>query len=157
MIQAQVAGITAEAGRALRAFHSIVGQESTMAVDQFIKQATGKTLFQMRQEARLGAQLETPQQVSRFMQDSEKRGFASSLLEYWINGLISGPATHTTYMIGNMLLAFEKSGPETLIAAGIGAARRAMGREGATVRAGEAGAQPGDPASGRRQLQRLRA
>ena len=141
MIQAQVAGITAEAGRALRAFRSMAGEEQPQAVDQFIKSATGKTLFQLREEAKLGSALETPEQVSKFMQDAQKRTFGRMVLEYWINGLISGPATHTTYAIGNTLLALQKAGPETAVAAGIGALRSALGREGETVRLGEVGAQ----------------
>lgn len=141
MIQAQVAGITAEAGRALRAFRSIVGEETAQATDQFIKGATGKTLYQLRMEAKLGAQLDTPGKVSKYLQDAQKRTFGKMVLEYWINGLISGPATHTTYMVGNAILAAEKAGPETAAAALIGNLRKAMGREGETVRLGEVGAQ----------------
>jgi hypothetical protein len=141
MIQAQVAGITAEAGRALRAFRNISGQEEAMGVDQFIRSATGKTLFQLREEAKLGSTLDTPQQVSKFMNDAQKRTFGRMVLEYWINGLISGPATHTTYMVGNTILALEKAGPETALAAGIGRLRAAMGRQGETVRLGEVAAQ----------------
>lgn len=140
MIQAQVAGITAEAGRALRAFRSIAGQEETQAVDQFIKSATGKTLFQLRQEAQLGATLESPQQVSKFMQDAQKRTFGRMLVEYWINGLLSGPATHATNTIGNLILTVQHAIPETAAAALIGRVRRAMGREGEYVRFGEVGA-----------------
>lgn len=141
MIQGQVAGITAEAGRALRAFRNIAGQEEAANIGQFLKQATGRTLFQLRTEAKLGAKLGTPQQVSKFVNDAKKRNFGNMLLEYWINALISGPTTHVTYMIGNSILAAEKMGPETTLAAGIGALRRTMGREGERVRIGEIGAQ----------------
>lgn len=141
MIQGQVAGITAEAGRALRAFRDISGQGLAQGVDQFLKTATGKTLFQLKEEAKLGAQLDDPAKVSKFIRDGQKRSFGQMVLEYWINGLISGPATHTTYMIGNTILTAIKAGPETAAAAAIGAARRAMGREGETVRLGEVGAQ----------------
>lgn len=141
MIQAHVAGITAEAGRALRAFRSLAGQEQAENIDQFIRNATGKTLFQLKMEAKLGAQLDTPQKVSKFLNDAQKRSFGGMVLEYWINGLISGIATHVTYMQGNLILAIEKAGPETLAAAAIGRARQAMGREGERVYAGEALAQ----------------
>ena len=139
MIQATVAQATAEAGRALRAFRNIAGEGNAEAAqaDLFVRQATGKTLYQLRQEAKLGAALDTPQKISKFMQDAEKKTFGRMILEYWINGLISGPATHATYMIGNEVLALEKAGPETAAAAAIGALRRAMGREGETVRLGE--------------------
>jgi hypothetical protein len=140
LIQAQVAGITAEAGRALRAFRDISGGaegEKAKAVDQFIKEATGKTLFQLRAEAKLGAELETPQQVSKFMHDAGKHSFGRIVLEYWINGLISGPATHMTYMAGNTISAIMKV-PESLAASAVGSAAEAMGRTGARVRPGEA-------------------
>lgn len=143
MIQAQVAGITAEAGRALRAFRTLAGQEDVQGVDQFIRAATGKTLFQLKEEAKLGSALKTPEQVSKFTADAlaGKRTFGRMILEYWINGLISGPATHTTYMVGNTILSLEKVGPETALAALIGRMRTAMGRQGETVRMGEVGAQ----------------
>lgn len=141
MIQATLAGATAETGRALRAFRSIAGQEQTTAVDQFIKGATGKTLFQLRMEAKMGAQLDTPGKVSKYLHDAQKRTFGKMILEYWINGLISGPATHTTYMMGNAILAAEKAGLETPVASLIGTLRARMGREGAHIRMGEVGAQ----------------
>lgn len=137
MIQAQVAGITAEAGRALRAFRSLAGEEGAMATDQFIKQATGKTLFQLRQEAQLGMTLETPEQVSKFMHDASRHSFGRMIQETWINAILSGPATHSTNIIGNTILSLQHFGPETAIAAAVGRARRAMGREGTTVRLGE--------------------
>lgn len=141
MIQGQVSGLTAEAGRALRAFRSLAGQEQAQGLDQFLRTATGKTLFQLKEEAKLGAQLDTPAKVSKFVRDGQKRTFGRMVLEYWINGLISGPATHTTYMVGNLILSLEKAGPETAAAALIGRLRNAMGREGETVRMGEVGAQ----------------
>jgi len=140
MIQAQVSGITAEAGRALRAFRSLAGQEAAKGVDQFIREATGKTLFQLRQEAQLGLSLETPQQVSKFMMDAQNRSFGRMVFEFWINSILSGPSTHATNIIGNAILAAQHFGPETAIAALLGRVRSGMGREGQTVRFGEIGA-----------------
>lgn len=140
MIQAQVAGITAEAGRALRAFRSLAGQEQAKGVDQFIREATGKTLFQLRQEAQLGLSLDTPQQVSKFMMDAQKPSFGRMIFEFWINSILSGPATHATNLIGNTILAAQHFGPETAIAAVLGRAQAALGREGTRVRLGEVAA-----------------
>ena len=139
MIQAQVSGITAEAGRALRAFRDI-SMGGMADVNEFVKGATGKTLFQLRMEARMGAGLDTPAKVSKFLQDAQKRSFGRMILEYWINGLISGPTTHTTYAVGNLILSLEKAGPETAAAAMIGSARNMLGREGERVRFGEVAA-----------------
>ena len=137
MVQKTVAGATAEAGRALRAFRNI---REDAEIDQMLREATGKTLFQMRREAKMAAALDTAQKINKFGQDSQTNTFARMLLEYWINGLISGPATHTTYTIGNNILMLEKLGPETAVAAGVGAIRKALGRPGETVRMGEVAA-----------------
>lgn len=139
MIQAQVAGITAEAGRALRAFRSMVGMEQAKEIGQFIQEATGKTLYQLRAEAKLGAELQTPQQVSKMMADAQKNSFGRMVLEYWINGLISGPATHMTYAVGNTISSLLRI-PEQFAAAGVARAAQTLGREGVGVRPGEAGA-----------------
>lgn len=143
MIQAQVAGITAEAGRALRAFRNIsgsMGEAQAIAADQFIKQATGKTLYQLREEAKLGSTYDTPEKVSKMMADARKPNFSDKVLEYWINGLISGFWSHVTNSIGNLVLAATKIGPEPAVAAILGAAKHAAGRQGEYVRPGEVGA-----------------
>lgn len=141
LLQATVAQATAEAGRALRAFRNITGMTGeAKAADQIVREATGKTLFQLRQEARLGASLDTPEAVSKFMNDARKRNFGHMLLEYWINGLLSGPATHVTNITGNLLLTVQHVLPETAVAAAIGSARKALGRQGETIRVGEIGA-----------------
>lgn len=141
MIQGHVAGVTAEAGRALRAFRELEGSQETKVLGEFLETATGKTLFQLRAEANAGRSLETPQQISKFMQDSQKPKFSDMLLEYWVNGLISGPATHTTYSVGNALMAMWKAVPETGVASLIGVARKALGDETPRVMPGEVGAQ----------------
>lgn len=140
LIQAQIAGITAEAGRALRAFRDISMTGEAAAADQIVRQATGRTLFQLRREAQLGLALETPQQVSAWMRATQDHSFGRMLLEFWINSLLSGPSTHVTNMLGNTILAMWKAIPETAAAAAIGKVRRALGRDGETVQFGEIGA-----------------
>jgi hypothetical protein len=137
MIQATVSQATAEAGRALRAHRDISRTETNQNLEQFIRSATGKTLFQLRQEAKLGAVLDTPQQVSKFMQDMTKRSAGRMLFEYYVNDLISGPATHLTYLISNQIFSLQKTLLATPVAASIGAIRRAQGFEGETTRFGE--------------------
>lgn len=145
MIQEQVSGITAEAGRALRAFRALEGQEQAQAVGDFLKNATGRTLFQLRQEAALGAQLETPGQVSRFVHDAEATPWErtkAGIIGYFVNNLISGPITHGAYSVGNTVMALWKAVPETLMQATSGAVREAFTGEATDrVRYGEAGAQ----------------
>jgi uncharacterized protein YdbL (DUF1318 family) len=141
MIQSTLSAVTAEAGRALRAFREIGGMKEAQAISDFVRDATGKTLFQLRQEAQFAMNLDTPSQVSKFMHDSAKPTFGDMILEYWINGLISGPATHTTYSVGNALLAMWKAGPETVGAATSSAVFRLLGEEGPRVFFGEVPAQ----------------
>ena len=143
MVQATVAGITAEAGRALRAFRRMEGQEGAEAIDQIIQGATGRTLYQLKKEAKLVSGLDTPEKVSKFMHAATKPGYGDMVLEYWINGLISGPATHVTYTIGNTAFAAWRAGPETAVSAMIGRMRAAAGREGERVQGREVGAQFG--------------
>ncbi len=137
MIQEQVSGITAEAGRALRAFRELEGGKEAHALGDFLKQATGKDLFQLQEEARLGSQLETAQQISKFINDSKKPKFTDMILEYWINALLSGPMTHVKNMVGNMAVAVHST-IETAGAAGVGKIRETLGHEGDKVELGEA-------------------
>jgi hypothetical protein len=69
--------------------------------------------------------------------DAQKRSFGRMILEYWINSILSGPATHATNIIGNSILAVQHFGPESAIAAIVGKAQSALGREGTRVRLGE--------------------
>lgn len=140
MIQGQVAGITAEWGRAGRAFRALRETTEIKNADLFAREATGKTLFQLKQEAQLGMQFETPQQVSKFMYDAQRHSFGRMMLEYWINSILSGFRTQMTNIVGNTILAVQHFGPETALAAAVGSAQRARGREGSTVRLGEIGA-----------------
>jgi hypothetical protein len=142
-VQAKYAQATAESGRALRALRKSkeLWTPNIQSADEFVRRATGKTLFQMEEEARLGSSLDTPEQAAKFVADAGRYSFGRMLLEYWINGLISGPATHVTYGIGNTILSGERALLETPAAAALGAIRRATGREGAVIPFGEVAAQ----------------
>jgi hypothetical protein len=141
MIQSAVSGGTASWGRTGTAFRDITeGWDQVKNVNALLMAKTGRTLFQIKQIAKLGAQYDRTSQISQFVRDSGKPKFGRMITEYWINGLISGIQTHMTYSIGNTILAMEKLGPETMAAAGIGALRKAMGRPGETVRLGEVAA-----------------
>lgn len=143
MIQGKAAAVTAEWGRAGRAFRMLVeGSQDAQDLGAFLKDQTGRTLFQLRQEAQLGLKLNTPQQVSKFVSDSSKKTFKSMVLEYYINALISGPFTHMRYSVGNALNAVWTPLVEIPTAAAIGAVRAATGAARADrVYLGEAGAQ----------------
>jgi hypothetical protein len=90
--------------------------------------------------AKMGAQYEDAGRVSKFVRDSTKNSFGRMLMEYWINGLISGIQTHMTYTVGNGILWAVKNAVETPLAAGIGEVRSRMGRTGEVIPFAETGA-----------------
>ena len=128
MIQEQVSGITAEAGRALRAFRAIGGEGADVDfVNNFLRDATGRTLFQLRQEARKGAALETAQQVSKFVQDVDKPGLFDWVQSVFINALLSGPFTHAGYTAAGEMFGLFRAVGETGASAFVGTLRQALG------------------------------
>jgi hypothetical protein len=133
MMQGTVLGHDRDRPRARDGFRNLQGWEAAQNLDLFLRENTGRTLYQLQQTANLGAMLRTPAQIAKFLRDAKSRSFGRMILEYWINGLISGPTTHITYMIGNAVLA-SMGAPERLIAAGVG---RVLGHTGERVRAGE--------------------
>jgi hypothetical protein len=135
VVQRTVAGVTAEAGRALRAFREMPGAEGAKAIGDLVRAATGRTLYQIKEEAKLVSAIDTTAQVSGHI--ARSRSFGAMILETWINNLISGLSTHVTYTIGNKLLSLNGAIAETPTAALIGAMR---GRTGERVLFGEAGA-----------------
>ena len=142
VIQAALSGVTAEWGRAGNAFHSLLaGWGKAQDLNQLLKDNLGRDLYQLKIIAKMGAMLDTPGKISKYLRDAKNRSFGGMLLEYWINGLISGLATHATYTVGNTILNIEKAGPETAMAALIGSIRAQAGRQGTRVRMGEVGAQ----------------
>lgn len=141
-IQETVSGITAEWGRAGRAFRMLADQAAqAQELSQFLQANTGRDLFQIKREMKLGAALQDPAQVAKFINDSQKPGFSDMLLEYFINNLISGPITHKSILVGEIALAFMKAVPETAVSAAIGTARAALGDTGPRVYWGEIPAQ----------------
>jgi len=119
MIQEQVSGITAEAGRALRAFRDLEGAKEAKALGDFLKDTTGKTLHQLREEAQLGLSLDTPQKLSKFIHESRKATKMDMVVEAWISGLLSGPKTFMVNNLSNMITTLY-SVPETAVAGVVG-------------------------------------
>jgi hypothetical protein len=135
-IQEQVAGITAEAGRALSAFRiPVAGAREAEQIAEIMGRFGGRDSIERL--ADLVGKLETPEQVSRFVMDSRKATTKDMLLEGWINALLSNPTTHTANIASNTVTSFL-SLPETAVAAAIGRAREALtGVQGERVFAGE--------------------
>lgn len=131
-IQEQVAGMTAEAGRALSSFRITAGEGRGLA--DVLKTFGGAD--NIKDIARKISDLDTPQKVSKFLMDTRKATTGDMLVEAWINGLLSGPSTHVVNTISNTVTALWNI-PETAVAAGIGKLRG--GAAGERVMFGEAG------------------
>ena len=141
LAQRTFARYTAESGRALRAHQVLIKDAKIDDIPNFLEQEGPMTLFQLKMFASAISELETPAQAAKMIRDSQNRSFGRMLFEYWVNGLISGPITHFTYVVGNSISLIEKVGPETAIAAALGAMKRANGKDVPTVRFGEIPAQ----------------
>lgn len=139
VIQEQVAGLTAEAGRALSAFRIMAGEKADAeAIASLIENAGGRG--RVEDLAKQIASLDTPQQVSRAVMDMRKPTWGDMIAEFFTNALLSGPQTHATYIVANTVNAILRT-PETALAGVIGRIRTALGGDAERVYMGEAGAQ----------------
>ena len=61
MMQSVLSSVTTEAGRGLgMGFRNLEGWQKAQDLNEFLKANTGRTLFQLKQVAKLGAQLNSP-------------------------------------------------------------------------------------------------
>ena len=122
-IQEQLAGITAEAGRALRQFRETARSEEALqakAIGEYV-QAKGKDTIE--EMAVLISNLDTPEQIAKFSKDALKPKFKDKLQEAWINALLSSPSTHIVNVVSNGIVAATRM-PEYAVASLIGAGRK---------------------------------
>jgi len=126
-IQEQVAGLTAEAGRALRQFQ-IPSESKERVLREIIESQGGRD--RIDKIADLASRLDTPEQVAVFTRGVRKATTLDKIFEVWINGLLSGPQTHAVNTLSNSLVALWTI-PEHLLAAGI---RGVRGGKGVTFR-----------------------
>ena len=117
-IQAQVSGMTAEAGRALNAFK--VNAESGMLRASQVREALNAaggvdTTIEL---AEFIDNAENVAEVSKAVRQTYNATTQDMILEVWINGLLSSPATHAVNTLSNALVAMWQV-PERFLAAGI--------------------------------------
>jgi hypothetical protein len=130
-IQEQIAGMTAEAGRALQQFRMMAGANYLPIAKAMADEAKAKD-----KKAPFGAKTKTgtdaiihladminalddPSQLNRFTRDAFKVTLWDKIREIWINALLSGPRTHATNILSNFITALWQV-PETSVAAVIG-------------------------------------
>ena len=105
-IQMQVSGMTAEAGRALQAFRIMAegSAEQQRAIEEALRTTGGADVA--RDIARKLGQLDNPKQVGEFIRNSAMAKVGDSVLEFWINALLSNIPTHAVNFIGNSIQPF---------------------------------------------------
>jgi len=108
-IQEQVAGITAEAGRALRSFKemaSSTGAIQERLIKDFIKQKGGRESIE--DVADFISKLDTPEQIADFSKNTFKANNLDKIQEAWINALLSSPSTHAVNILSNSIVALSR-------------------------------------------------
>ena len=103
-IQAQVSGMTAEAGRALQSFRVVAA--SSREQERMIKEALQTTGGEAvsRDMAAMLSELDDPAQIGRFVKDANRATTKDQLYEVWINGLLSSPTTHMVNILSNVMV-----------------------------------------------------
>lgn len=130
-IQEQVSGMTAEAGRALSAFRMTADSRDApgRVLEGLINAGGGKGRLQDVANAIIDLERD-PANLNRFIEKVSKPTWKDKAVELWYNYLLSGPQTHAVNMLSNTMTSMAQI-PEFAVAAGVGAARRAMRRDAA--------------------------
>ena len=156
-MQGILSGVTAQAGRTLRAYHdlkkAIANKEANL--DSEIVRITGRTLYQIERENQKllglvggsgrgggkagvpkgaigdvrqgGLDIGTQGRLSKAVRDMERPGLFDWFQTMYINALLSGPFTHIFYTAAGELYAGFRALGETGVAAAVGGVRRAAG------------------------------
>lgn len=123
-IQEQIAGITAEAGRALAQFRYMAKTDALtqdkMITEYLLKRGGDEGVKNIAGKI---ANMDTVRRVSSFARESYKPTFLDKVQEVWINGLLSSPSTHIVNVSSNTLVA-ALTPFEYAVAAAIGAIKR---------------------------------
>lgn len=129
MIAETIAGVTAEWGRAGRAFKDISKEQlgQAEAVTELFQKMTGMSMEEMRAMAKNPAAFDTAQKAAKLLQDSTKPTFGKMLLEYRQAAMLSNPLTHVKNIVSNAAMSVT-SVVETAVAAGVGKALGAKDR-----------------------------
>lgn len=127
VVQAQVSGAVAEAGRALRSQNMIVGlptdAQKLRAMKEMIQGFGGGQSVSNMAEAL--SQLKDAKSIAQVMQKSLTRKIGDAIYETWVNGLLSGARTFTVNIGSNSAVVFGKIA-ERYIGEGLGVLKAGM-------------------------------
>src|SRR3546814_21190862 len=108
-MQEQVAGATAEAGRALSAFRMAADSQDVpgRVLSELVNAGGGSG--RLKDAANAIVDLEAdPANRNRFIEKASKPRFRDKLVELWINSLLSGPHTHVVNMTRTNLPSIQQ-------------------------------------------------
>lgn len=122
-IQEQVAGATAEAGRALAQFRQMADSRMVRGnvLDALSQGGGGKDRLKAAADLILD-NADTPQRLNKIAAQAMKPKWLDKANELWINSLLSGPQSHVVNAVSNTMTALAQI-PEHAAAAGVGALR----------------------------------
>lgn len=128
-IQEQVAGMTAEAGRALSAFRMAADSRDIpgRVLEGLVNAGGGPDRLKDAAEAIITLERDAAS-LNKFIEKASKPKFSDKLVEVWYNFLLSGPQTHMVNVLSNTMTSLAQL-PEHAVAAGVGSMRRAFNRE----------------------------
>lgn len=123
-LQEQVAGATAEAGRALQQFRMVADSRNVRGevLASLINRHGGADRVKQAAETLLETVEQGPGKFNVLAEKLSKPRWRDKALELWINSLLSGPQTHAVNFLSNTMTALGQL-PEHAIAAGIGKGR----------------------------------
>ncbi|WP_263588421.1 thermonuclease family protein [Sphingopyxis sp. GC21] len=123
-IQEQVAGATAEAGRALSQFRMAANSREVpgRVLEGLVNAGGGPTRLKDAADAILTLEKD-PASLNHFVEKAAKPKFSDKVVELWYNFLLSGPQTHAVNVLSNTMTSLAQI-PEYGAASLIGQARR---------------------------------
>jgi len=127
-IQEQIAGATAEAGRALSQFRMMADSRNVRGnvLDALSQSGGGRDRLKEAADMIIEGAGD-PGTLNRAARLAMKPGWGDKFSEFWVNSLLSGPQTHVVNAVSNTMTALAQI-PEHAIAAGIGGARNLAAR-----------------------------
>ncbi|MGW8324062.1 MAG: hypothetical protein ACWGNI_00070 [Desulfobacterales bacterium] len=119
-IQAEVAGITAEAGRALSSFNIMSeAKAKAKSVEELLKVAGGKDINTDILDKLIKIDPENVPAINKFIRKSVFAKTKDAIYEVWINSILSAPSTHIVNITSNTATGLYRTLVEKPIAAGI--------------------------------------
>jgi GNAT superfamily N-acetyltransferase len=126
-IQEQIAGATAEAGRALQQFSMVASSNAVRkdVLSSMVQAGGGRDRIKRAADVLIEAVEGEPGKFNALVDKLGKPRFRDKLVELYINNLLTSPATHAVNMVSNTLTSLGQI-PEYAVASALGGVRQAL-------------------------------